>query len=83
MGMFIEDCCELDSEGVVSRNSFFMAWSRWCHQRGEDAGTIKVLKRRFRNKMLELNVHEHRVKEGQQFLQGYRGINLREDESWM
>ena len=80
VGLFLEECCDTtDPEGVVSRSRLYMVWSRWCMAQGEEAGTLKQLKRRFAAKQAEHNFINARVAEGHSMLQGYRGLMLKDD----
>lgn len=75
VGQFLEDCCEFDDEYEISRRELYVAWQQWCHQQGEQAGSLKTLKRRFRSKEAEYGFRDTRV-DG---LRGYQGVRLKDD----
>lgn len=80
VGLFLEECCDLsDPSAEISRRKLYRAWSQWCHGQGEDAGTLKQLKRRFRGKRLEHGWQDIRMLEDGQMRNGYRGLCLHDD----
>jgi putative DNA primase/helicase len=72
---FIQETCELGPDLTVTRQDLYNAWALWCHRQGEDAGTMKQLKRRFHSAELAYGLSDARL-EGQR---GYRGIALQEE----
>lgn len=75
---FVRDCCVQGMDERVSRRDLFMAWSRWCRARGEDPGTLKQLRRRFRAKQRKMGWSDVRVEEADgTHARGYAGLGLR------
>lgn len=83
VGLFLEECCEMDAEASISRRDLYTAWCRWCHQQGEDAGTLKQLRRRFRSKEKEHGFRDGRVWDGTTHRRGYTGIRLTNEDDGM
>lgn len=76
---FLNDCCVLEPTASVSRRALYKVWLRWCRARGEDAGTLKQLRRRFRMKQKKYGWSDVRVHEGEEHRQGYSGLGLRSE----
>lgn len=78
VGAFLDDCCVLAPGETVSRRELFLVWSRWCRARGEDPGTLKTLRRRFRAKQRKLGWSDIRVRdEDGGYRNGYSGLGIR------
>jgi putative DNA primase/helicase len=75
VGTFIEECCVIDPEAEVSRQDLYRAWLQWCHQRGEQPGTLKMLKRRFAVKETAIGFTDVRLS-GHGRPVGYKGLGL-------
>jgi putative DNA primase/helicase len=81
---FIEDCCEIgpddDAAYRVTRQDLYEAWRQWCHQQGEEPGSLKQLKRRLDAKRKLYGYADRRVRDGDGQKQGYHGIRLLDQE---
>jgi putative DNA primase/helicase len=79
VGAFINECCVVDPDVEVSRQDLYRAWSQWCHQQGEEAGTLKTLKRRFASKEKAVGFTDVRLS-GHGRPAGYRGLGLKTED---
>lgn len=82
VGRFIQEQCTTDEEARVTRRELFAHWKRWCREQGEDPGTLKQLKRRFRDKQSEYGFRNARVRDGESKLRGYKGLGIDRGEEW-
>lgn len=73
---FVQDMCVVDREQSITRQALYNAWALWCHRQGEEPGTMKQLKRRFRSAELAYGLVDARVDDQR----GYRGIGLKEEQ---
>jgi len=79
VGRFLDEQCSFDDpNATVTRQDLYMAWCQWCHRQGEDAGTLKQMKRRFLEKSHQHQFYEHRVAVSDTSrVAGYRGLYLK------
>lgn len=81
VALFLEECCETgDPEDEIARLDLYHAWRRWCNEQGEDPGSLKQLRRRFKPKETLYGFTDTRVKDGTKHRRGYQGIRLVAEE---
>lgn len=74
---WIEDRCDIDSEGFATYGELFGSFKAWAERTGEDAGTQK----RFIQSLEDRGFHLHRTSSAR----GFRGIRVRPpspDDPW-
>ncbi len=69
VGLWLEDCCELDGTAFTSSKNLFNSWKLWAEESGEYVGSINKLSERLTTK----NLTKDRV--GQ--VRGFKGIKLK------
>lgn len=80
VGAFLDECCAVDDPTAqTTRQQLFNAWKIWCHERGEEPGTLKQLRRRFQGHARTLGFEETRIFDGSQHKRGYKGLQITQD----
>ena len=83
VGAFLEECCVFGPDHSIPRQDLYRVWAQWCHSQGEDAGTLKQMKRRFAHAEDAHNFHDAKLSEPDGSRpRGYVGIRVKDDTQW-
>jgi P4 family phage/plasmid primase-like protien len=72
LGLFLEDCCELDVQAFTSKISLFSEWTAWAEQNGHRVMNTNSFGRMI-NDRPDLQIEDVRRSEGR----GWAGVRLR------